>query len=637
MRLKPAAMAAALLLGSAAAARAFDAASLQFTVPAPDPVQAGETVALQALAVNTGDTAWAPGTYYWVGEVYDLEENLVGRTDPVSPQDTVAAGAVASISLPFRVPDTNTGRRLYRVLLVKDSQTLIASQLKPFVIIEKSVPEPPKNVDYRVEGNVTVSYKNGSKDGWAKHTGATTVNTVGKIKDSSYLFNSYILHQPGNVFDPFVILFTYYAPWGTIYGGDISPTLSELSVNGHSVRGAMFEQRRGEWDWLVLGGQTVESQAGTATTNGRFARSIYAGKAGRRLPWNLYSGVNYFLSSDESASLSTDPKSANFRGPTLKPQKNSGYGLSLAWEPASKLKFLLDWQANSYQADTTKAAVKDTAYKGEVRWERQLFKLKTFMRRAGPNFVSFGSPGIVGDRLTYDVSLGLYPASWYTLSLAANQYKDNLAGNKSKATTTQRFVSVGNAFQFKTGTNLNVNISQTAAKAQPSTVLDNQTATIGFGVSQSIGRNSVSLSAQNSRFTDKNKLAHDLDTNTVSLSSTFFLPRNMGAAFGVSQSSTKDKNDGSKRSSLTVSPSLSQRLSPRWTAQYWGTMSQTKNTSPLFPSDTQSTTLNTEFTWAQSAVASLTLGLGYNKNDDKMQPANKTSEILVSTRYSYSF
>ncbi len=635
--MRTSALAAALLAGAAAGARASDSAALQFTVPAPDPVQAGEAVSLQALAVNTGQAAWAAGSYYWVAEIYDLDEKLVGRTDQVSPPEAVAPGAVASISLPFHVPDTGTGRRLYRVMLVKDTQTLLVSPFKPFVIIEKAIPEPPKNVDYRVEGNLTLSYKNASKDAWEKHSGATTLNMVGKIKDSSYLFNAYVLHDPGNVFNPFILLFTYYAPWGTVYGGDISPTLSELSVNGLGTRGAMLEQRKGEWEWAVLGGQTVDSQPGTLTTNGRYARSLYAGKLARHLPWNFTATVNYFLAADESSSLNTDPKSVNFRGPTLAAQKNSGSGIGISWDPKPKLKFLLDYQKNTFFADTAKPGVKDTAYKFEVRWEREVFKIKSYMRRAGTNFVSFGAPGVVGDRLTYDANLGLFPIAWYSLNLAVNQYKDNLKGDKTKATTTQRFISMGHSFQFKTQTNLNLNVSVTSAKAQPSTVLDNQTTSAGLGVSQPLGRHSVSLSIQTSKFADKNKLAHDLDTNTISLSSTFLLPRGMGAAFGVSKSSTKDKVDGSARDSLSVSPSLSARLSKTWTSQYWGTLSKTKNNSPGFPTDTQNLQLNTEFTWARTQTTNLTLGVGYNKNTDKFTPANKISELLVSMRYSYSF
>ena len=78
------------------------------------------------------------------------------------------------------------------------------------------------------------------------------------------------------------------------------------------------------------GGQTITSQAGTLTVNGRYARSLYGAKLGRDLPGNVHAAVNYFTSTDEPGSLSTNPKSANFRGPTLAAQKNSGYGATVS-------------------------------------------------------------------------------------------------------------------------------------------------------------------------------------------------------------------------------------------------------------------------------------------------------------------
>src|SRR3546814_12233942 len=77
-------------------------------------------------------------------------------------------------------------------------------------------------------------------------------------------------------------------------------------------------------DWDILGGLIVGSQAGTATTNGRFARSIYAGKLGVTPTPSFKANVNYFTSSDEIGSLSSDTNSSNFRGPTLVAQQNSG-------------------------------------------------------------------------------------------------------------------------------------------------------------------------------------------------------------------------------------------------------------------------------------------------------------------------
>ena len=83
------------LCALAAPALADDGASLQFTVAAPDPVQAGEQVRLQTLVVNTGTTAWVKGSYYWAGEIYTIdgdERKFLAQTDPVSPPEDVPPG-----------------------------------------------------------------------------------------------------------------------------------------------------------------------------------------------------------------------------------------------------------------------------------------------------------------------------------------------------------------------------------------------------------------------------------------------------------------------------------------------------------------------------------------------------------------
>jgi hypothetical protein len=616
-------------------ALASDQASLQFTVPAPDPVQAGETISLQALAVNTGSSPWAPGTYYWVAEIYDVEYRFLTRTEQLSPAEAVPAGGVAAITLPFSVPATATGRRFYRVYLVKDNRQLIESDYKAFQILEKAIPTPPEAVDYRVEGNVTVSLKDSSIGKWRQVNGSTAINMVGKLKDASYLLNANLIHAPGKVVDPYSILFSYYAPWGRIYAGDIAPTYSQLSINGLGLRGLMLEQNKGRFDWSILGGQSVTSQAGTAAINGRFARSIYAGRFGVTLPSNFKAGVNAFQSADEVGSLSSDPKSNNFRGPNLPAQKNSG--MDLSWQPLPKFTLSVDYQKNDYTADTGKAKVTDTARRVELKWDGRLIKFKTYSQRTGPHFVAFGAPSVIGDRNTYDATFGFFPASWYSLNLAGNQYTDNLANDPNKLTTTQRILSVGNALHLPTGTDLNVSGSLNTAKGKQASALDNKTLTEGVGLTQAIKKHTVSLNVQNSQFRDNNHLAHDLDTQTLGLNVNLSLPHNSIGSLGVTTSKAKDKIDGSARNSQSTSASYSRPLWPRWTGQFFGSLTTTKNTSVLFPSDTSTLSLNTELTWAIERQQNVALGLGYNKNQDKLVTANSTNEIVLSTRYSYSF
>lgn len=628
-------MVAALLL---APARAFasDAASLQFTVPAPDPAQAGDVVSLQALAVNAGTSQWDPGTYYWVGEVYDLDYRLIARTEQVSPREAVPAGAVAAISLPFPIPETMAGRRLYRVFLVKDSKTLLASDYKGFQIVEKQLPPPPDVVTYHMEGNLTTSLRSSSRGGWKRVSGSTTFNTVGKIKSNSYLINLYLLHAPGKVFDPFIIVGNFYAPWGTVYGGDISPNLGPLAVSGQGMRGVMLEQRKNKWDWNVLGGQTITSQAGTANTNGRYARSMYAAKLGYTPIRSLKFNLNYFVSSDEAGSLSSDPNSPNFRGPSLIAQKNSGYGLDLGWEPINKLKIVLAYQKNAF-ANGVARTTADTATRLEVGWERKVIKVRTYYQRAGVNFVAFGNPAIVGDRMTYDLQVGFFPAAWYSLNLGGNQFTDNLSNSPLKTTTTQRIINMSHAIQLPTATSVSVSAAVNTAKGKPSTVLDNQTTTIGLGVGQLIKKHSVSLNVQNSQFKDKNRLAHDLDTQTVGFSSSWKLPRRMGATLGLNQSTSKDKTDGSKRTSQSFGPGLSVPFSKIWSGQFWGNYTATKNTSKFLPADNTLLSLNSEYTWNYSKQVGVTFGVGANSSKDKVNTSNTYKEVTASVRYSYTF
>ncbi|MEK9144249.1 MAG: J domain-containing protein [Elusimicrobiota bacterium] len=123
----------------------------------------------------------------------------------------------------------------------------------------------------------------------------------------------------------------------------------------------------------------------------------------------------------------------------------------------------------------------------------------------------------------------------------------------------------------------------------------------------------------------------------IELPANLALPRSMNSSFGVSNSQSKDKVDGSKRSSLSVSPSVSFPIRTGWTGQIWGAHSSVKNTSPTFPADAATLSANSEFTWARSARNTFTFGLGYNKNKDKVSSARSFSEGTLALRYSLSF
>ena len=123
----------------------------------------------------------------------------------------------------------------------------------------------------------------------------------------------------------------------------------------------------------------------------------------------------------------------------------------------------------------------------------------------------------------------------------------------------------------------------------------------------------------------------------MGLNTNLSLPHNSIGSLGVTTTQASDKIDGSKRKSQSTSLSYSRPLWPKWTGQFFGSLTTTKNTSPLFPSDSSTLSVNTELTWNVQKQINMAFGVGYNKTQDKIQTANNTKEIVLSTRYSYSF
>jgi len=147
----------------------------------------------------------------------------------------------------------------------------------------------------------------------------------------------------------------------------------------------------------------------------------------------------------------------------------------------------------------------------------------------------------------------------------------------------------------------------------------------------------LSMNVQAVQFRDKNRLAHDLDTQTFGVNANLSFPWNWQTSLGGSRTQTKDKVDGSQRTGLTASASCTVPLSRRWSSQYWGSLSQSRNTSPLFPSDARTLSVNSEFTWTPDKSRTLAFGPGYNDTKDRYSSGNSHHELVLATRYSYSF
>lgn len=629
----------ALLALPGAPACAEGSATLQFTVAAPDPVTAGDDVSLQTLVVNTGADSWLKGTYYWVGEVYTLEEGgerrFMAATDPVTPAEDVPPGGAHGARLKFTVPETiKVPRLLYRVFLIHNSKRILETDYRGFQVIEKEFRAPAPE-SFKVGGDVTLSYKNSSLNNWNQHQGITAANIVGKIKDSSFLFNTYIIHTKSRAFTPNIILLNLYAPWGTLSVGDISPAFSPLSLDGQGMRGLSLERSRGKTTWLAVAGRLVAPEEPGAGSAGRFARYTGAFKYSYQLKPTLKVTGDAVLSKDDEFSITIDTDTSR-----LAPKQTLVYGTNLEWKVRPSVTMTADFQLSAHKADLriSTSTASGMAWKNEVKYRGGKISARAAVSSVDPEFASFGSASTINDRFLYDGEVGVTPAPWTSFSVTYNKFTDNLDNDPARTKTSQTQMNVGNALKLPGAAMLNTSYMVSNVAGKPSTVLNNQTTTMNFSVVKPLGAHTLNLGYQTSDFTDKTAISHDLGTTVISLSGSFRLSPKMSLSTGMVNSASKDKVDSTSNKNTSLTGSLTYTMPRRAMAfQLWTTMSSNKNDSPAYPGDSSTLTINLETVWLKSQRSKYTFGVGTTSRTDNINAANSTSEINILTRYNYSF
>lgn len=628
-----------MLLLAARELRAEGSASLQFTVAAPDPVTAGDEVSFQTLVVNTGTDAWPKGAYYWVGEVYTLEEGgerkFMAATDPVTPAEDVQSGAAHGAKLEFTVPENlKAARLLYRVFLILNGKRILETDYRGFQIIEKEFRAPAPE-SFKMGGDMTFSYKNSSNDSWNRHQGITAANIVGKIKDSSFLFNAYLIHTKSRIITPNIILLNFYAPWGTVSAGDISPAFSPLSLDGQGMRGLSFERQIGKMSWLAVAGRLVAPQDPDSSSAGRFARYTGAFKLGYQALPSFKVTLDSVLSWDDEYSITIDTDTS-----TLVPRQTLVYGANLEWKPRNNITMTGDYQLSAHKENTRTAAsaAGGMAWKNELKYRGTKLSARASVSRVNAKFASFASPATIADRFLYDGEVGLSPAGWTSFTVGYNQYTDNLDNDPAKTKSSQTQMSVSNALKFPGATMLNTSYMVSNVVGEPATVQDNQTATLNFSVVRPLGRHTLNLGFQTSAFRDNTSISHDLGTKVISLSGAFRLTPKMSLSTGLVNSASKDKVDSTANKNTSITANLAYSMPAKAMAfQLWTTMNSNKNDSPAYPSDASTLSVNLETVWLKSPKSKYTFGVGTSSRKDSLNPAGDTSEINILTRYNYSF
>ena len=630
-------LAAALALW-AGTAFADGSASLQFTVAAPDPVMAGDEILLQTLVVNSGSSAWPRGSYYWVAEIYDLagdERKFVAQTEPLSPAETVPPGGAHGVQIPYAVPEQFSGHRmLYRAILVVDGKRLLETEYRGFQVIEREYKPPPEEA-LKVGGDVTLTYKNNSQHDWDDHQLISAANLVGKVKKSSFIFNSYLIHTYHRPVTANLIFLNYYAPWGVLSLGDVYPTLSSLSMDGQAVRGAMFERSRDRTSWTAVAGRIVAPEEPAAGAVGRFAR--YAG--GFRASYQAAPGVKVsadaVLSRDDEYSITQDTTSSVL----LSPQQSLVYGGVVEWKLGRSFIYTGDVQQSVYKANLNEQASETgIAWKQELKWKGSEASARAAYSRVDAKFKPFASPAVIPDRATLEADASLPAAAWTSFSLGFNTYTDNLDGDPAKTTTRQTQTTLSNTTRLFEKTVITLSGILNTALGKPATVQDNRTTTLSLSVLQPWGDSSLNATMQQSAFKDNTGFSSDLDTQLVSLNGSFKLSKRLSASAGLVRSETKNLADSSSLLSDTLNGNLAYAVPGRALAlQMWASLATGRNSSPATPADYGTMTVNFETVWLKSGASKLTFGVGAVSRTDKYYPANEGTTLSFLTRYNYSF
>ena len=83
----------------------------QMIIPIPDPVQAGEKLVCQIIAVNVGpkDKTWGIGEYSYEMEIYDSEKNYLFKTKRIKGTEEVPSGGSSLVFLSVDIPSSYQG------------------------------------------------------------------------------------------------------------------------------------------------------------------------------------------------------------------------------------------------------------------------------------------------------------------------------------------------------------------------------------------------------------------------------------------------------------------------------------------------------------------------------------------------
>src|SRR3989339_99442 len=613
--------------------------NIQLLLAAPDPATAGDKILFQIIALNTGAEIWKNSQYFFEVEIYDANKNYIIKTDKITGKSDIVSSETTLIYIPFNIPTSFDGDYFYKASITVNNQKVFLSEFQNFTVVPLSkatIISKPSKVS--LGGNTILSYKQSIKtyeiyESSQDYTGSFNINLVGKTYDAPVSLNLYALYNKEDNFDLDNFLFNFYGKTAQIAFGDIQPSYNSLVLYGAGVRGLNISAIKERIGASVVGAESSKQVEGTETINGTFERYLYGGEIKQGLDiLNAYFAVTYIQSIDDKGSI-------NVKGPSLLPIKNNVIGGTGYFELTDYVGIKGEYAQSDYWEDISSGSVKDNGLKATLSLTN--ISNTSFIgsySRIEPDFRSLGAPSSTNDKEMYEVSTSYSIPDWVGISAYYNISHDNLVEDSNKTTTNQNLISSSLSIQRPTIPMLTFGYSINSAIGDPDTSLNNQTVTPSASISQSIGQTTLSISYQNSKFTDKTKISEDLKTDSGNLN----ISTRLGKNISISAGSTLSKVYNLISSTVTNSNSYSMNVNfaniieNKLSSAIWGSYTKSHD-YPLQSTDNENITGTAEISYNIKDNLSATIGFTHTEYINDMNATDTYKDESGNIRLSMSF
>ncbi|MDO9514239.1 MAG: hypothetical protein Q7J59_06515 [Elusimicrobiota bacterium] len=622
-----------LIAGAASSLVAQSPAEIQLAVAAPDPAKAGDELTFQIIILNKETAAWAKTDINCVIELFDSSGKYIGKTQGFKLPSDVPQGGSSLILASHQIPFSYSGRYQFRVMLYKKGQNILTSAFYDFTVKAAAV-EEKKYKPLFLNGNMSFLYKNSQR---ADYQGSVSANILGKLYDSTLVFNSNAYSSEDDRLDIDSIYLSLFARKYKVSAGDVMPEFSPLSLYSLAGRGLVLDYMTRAADFSGVYIRTQEAAEGDATSNGVYARYTGGLNASVKLPAGFGLKLSGVQTYDSESSIS-DPGPANpaIANEVLSSEMRWACGfMDVKGEFASSSRREKEYIAVSDSYDSG-VSTTGAAYRFETRFFTRKFNLKGKYQKAEADFLSLSSHGLYPDRESSEVSGGYSPFQFLRLSGGVQSSEDNLDNDADRDTTKQTVSNYG--FQLNAKNLPSVSVSSTLNKVEGSsvTVLSNETKGLNMGLSYRIGGQMISAGISESAFRNYASTAtgHDLDTGVLSFAYSGAIGSFLSFDAGYTSNETKNLYDLSIDETTSLSLGANIKFTKTLNLFLYGSKTSREKLADNVKTDTQN--YSAEITCNARKNLSVTTGVSVEKNDETTDTEDYSSTGYLF-RLHYSF